>query len=177
MNNITALRRKPRAAQKKYFLDRRFQVYTQRDLERIPQLQRLPEEQRFAMRVLSSVLPFRANEYVVDELIDWDAVPDDPIYRLIFPQEAMLSAEHFAAMADLLRKGADKQEIQAKAREIRRELNPHPAGQLELNRPRLPNGEPINGLRAAEKNNHPILLVFWPGLFDASMRLTPSGLA
>ena len=32
-------------------------------------------------------------------------------------------------------------------------------------------------LRATEKDNYPILHVFWPRLFGASMRLTPSGLA
>ena len=40
-------------------------------LDLIPQLQTLPEEQRFDMRVVSSVLPFRVNRYVVDQLIDW----------------------------------------------------------------------------------------------------------
>jgi KamA family protein len=147
MNNITALRRKPRNIRQKYFADRRFQVYTARDLDRIPQLQRLSREHRFSMRVLASVLPFRTNEYVVNELIDWDAVPDDPIFRLVFPQEGMLSDDHFGAVADLLRKDVDKKELQAKVQEIRGELNPHPAGQLDLNRPRLPTGEPINGLQ------------------------------
>ena len=47
-----------------------FKVYTQRDLERIPQLENLPAEQRFEMKVVSSVLPFRVNQYVIDELID-----------------------------------------------------------------------------------------------------------
>ena len=56
MNNITPLRRKPLAAAALHFGKRRFQVYTQRDLDRIEQLQRLPEEERFAMRVVSSVL-------------------------------------------------------------------------------------------------------------------------
>ena len=34
-----------------------FKVYTQRDLERIPQLARLSPAQRFEMKVVSSVLP------------------------------------------------------------------------------------------------------------------------
>ena len=48
-----------------------FKVYTQRDLERIPQLARLSPAQRFEMKVVSSVLPFRVNQYVIDELIDF----------------------------------------------------------------------------------------------------------
>jgi len=42
---------------------------------------KLSEEQRFEMRVVASVLPFRVNQYVIDELIDWDNVPNDPIFH------------------------------------------------------------------------------------------------
>jgi hypothetical protein len=34
-----------------------------------------------AVQVVSHVLPFRTNEYVLDQLIDWNNIPDDPIYR------------------------------------------------------------------------------------------------
>ena len=36
-----------------------FKVFTQRDLDRIEPLARLPEAMRFEMRVVSTVLPFR----------------------------------------------------------------------------------------------------------------------
>jgi len=49
-----------------------FKVYTERHLDQIAQIQRLPEEQRFAMHVVAKVLPFRVNQYVIDELIDWE---------------------------------------------------------------------------------------------------------
>src|SRR5690348_2819157 len=45
---------------------------------------------RLAVRAVATVLPFWTNSYVVDHLIDWDAAPDDPIYRLVFPQPDML---------------------------------------------------------------------------------------
>ncbi len=38
---------------------RPFKVYTQRDLDRIAPLGALPDQVRFEMRVVSSVLPFR----------------------------------------------------------------------------------------------------------------------
>ena len=68
-----------------------FQVFTERQLEQIPQLQRLPAEQRRAMHKVAQVLPFRVKRYVIDELIDWDTVPDDPIFQLTLPQRGMLS--------------------------------------------------------------------------------------
>ena len=52
----------------------------------------LDANERLAVRAVATVLPFRTNAYVVEHLIDWDAAPDDPIYRLVFPQSDMLPA-------------------------------------------------------------------------------------
>ena len=98
------------------------------------------------MRVVANVLPFRVNEYVVDELIDWEQVPNDPIFQLTFPQPGMLEPRQFQRMADLMRNGSDKQSIQQLAWEIRQELNPHPAGQREMNVPVL-DAERLAGLQ------------------------------
>jgi len=111
-----------------------FQVYTERQLDKIAQLQRLSPSRRLEMRVVANVLPFRVNQYVIDELIDWDNIPDDPIYQLTFPQRGMLSEGHFASMADALA-SEDRQRIKRVAADIRQELNPHPAGQQQLNVP------------------------------------------
>ena len=114
-------------------------IYTQHHLDQIPQLRHLSDEQRFAIRVVSTVLPFRVNQYVIDHLIQWDDVPHDPMFRLAIPQREMLAPEHFSRIADLLKSGADKAEVRRAAQEIQRELNPHPAGQLTLNVPRVGN--------------------------------------
>lgn len=124
-----------------------FKVYTQRDLDRIDALRRLPAETRFDMQVVAAVLPFRVNQYVIDELIDWSRVPDDPIFQLTFPQRGMLADAHFDELAALLRGGADKAAIEAAAHRIRLELNPHPADQLELNMPRDAAGNRLDGMQ------------------------------
>jgi KamA family protein len=119
----------------------------QNDLENHPKLARLDPEQRFAMKVVSSVLPFRTNEYIVDQLIDWSNIPDDPIFQLTFPQQGMLLPEHYQRVASLYQQGASKDEIKSAAQEIRMELNPHPAGQMQLNTPLGRDGEAIEGLQ------------------------------
>ena len=124
-----------------------FKVYTQRDLERIPQLRRLPADTRFEMRAVSSVLPFRVNTYVVEELIDWTRVPHDPIYQLTFPQRDMLPPALYDRIAASLRDGKPATETQALVGELRTQLNPHPAGQRELNIPSSDDGTPIEGLQ------------------------------
>ena len=60
------------------------------------------------MEVVGNVLPFKTNNYVVEQLIDWDNVPNDPMYVLTFPQKGMLIPEHYEKMASTLRSGADK---------------------------------------------------------------------
>ena len=118
----------------------RYKALSAKHLDEIPQLARLSNDDRFAMRVVANVLPFRSNRYVIDNLIDWDRVPDDPIYQLTFPQQGMLKEADFLQMADLMRREASASEIKACATEIRDRLNPHPAGQRELNIPQSGDG-------------------------------------
>jgi len=127
--------------------DRPFVVYTARDLERIVPLARLSAAQRFDMRVVSTVLPFRVNQYVIDELIDWEAVPNDPIFQLVFPQRGMLEKAHFDEIAALLQRNADKSEIDQAVGRIREALNPHPADQMLHNMPRDDDDNRIDGLQ------------------------------
>jgi len=147
MSQSATLRHQLNAIPEEALEGRNFQVYTQRDLDRIEALSNLPRELRFDMEVVASVLPFRVNEYVIDELIDWDNVPADPIFHLTFPQKGMLSPDQYERMAAVLRRGAEQPEIQAVAQEIREELNPHPAGQLLLNVPKDEQGNRLEGLQ------------------------------
>jgi len=124
-----------------------FKVYTARDLDRIAPLRRLPKDLRFAMQVVSCVLPFRVNQYVIDELIDWDNVPDDPIFQLTFPQQGMLEERHFDLIADLIRGEADPALMQEAVARVRADLNPHPAGQMQLNIPTDEAGNRLFGIQ------------------------------
>jgi L-lysine 2,3-aminomutase len=92
-------------------------------------------EQIDVLKAVSAVLPFRTNSYVLHELIDWARIPDDPIFQLVFPQAGMLSDQDRERMLRLVRRGATDGELEAAAKDIRAKLNPHPAGQMELNLP------------------------------------------
>jgi len=121
--------------------------YTLMNFRTIPQIQQMSEETQFQMEVVGNVLPFKTNNYVVEQLIDWDNVPNDPMYVLTFPQKGMLIPEHYDKMASTLRSGADKKEVQRVANDIRLQLNPHPAGQMELNVPQLRDGTKLYGMQ------------------------------
>ncbi|NUV72140.1 lysine 2,3-aminomutase [Streptomyces sp. CAI-121] len=106
----------------------------------------MPEPYVRDLRVVGSVLPFKVNEYVADELIDWSAAPDDPIFRLTFPHRDMLPPDVFDRMAALVDGGAPRDELRRAAAEAQLELNPHPGGQLEANVPML-DGRRLDGLQ------------------------------
>lgn len=98
------------------------------------------------MKAVSAVLPFRVNSYVVEKLIDWSAVPDDPIYKLVFPQPGMLPPHHLSRLLDLVDRGAPEEELSREARGVQRSLNAQPGGQKELNVPLL-DGRPLQGIQ------------------------------
>jgi L-lysine 2,3-aminomutase len=125
---------------------RRFRAYTAKHLDALIARAGLDAGQRLAVQAVATVLPFRTNAYVIDELIDWAAAPDDPIYRLVFPQADMLPAADVRRIAGLLASGAPDEAVRAEAHQVRMRLNPHPAGQLALNIPDLADG-PVPGIQ------------------------------
>src|SRR5689334_9822327 len=60
----------------------RLQFYGLKNFDQLPQLALVSPEHRAAMKVVAHVLPFRVNNYVINELINWNNVPDDPIFQL-----------------------------------------------------------------------------------------------
>jgi len=115
----------------------KYKAYSLPNYRDIPQLRKLPEDVLFCMNVVGHVLPFKTNSYVIEQLIDWDNIPDDPMFVLTFPQRGMLLPGHFDEMAWTLKNKTDRHDIQATANKIRLQLNPHPAGQREHNVPLL----------------------------------------
>jgi KamA family protein len=125
----------------------RIKSYTLGNFRELPEIQKFSEEKQFEMEVVGNVLPFKTNNYVVEQLIDWNNIPQDSMFVLTFPQKGMLIPEHYNKMAAVLKKDADKKEIQEVANEIRLQLNPHPAGQMELNVPTLNDGTKLYGMQ------------------------------
>ncbi|MEX2301011.1 MAG: hypothetical protein WD733_08755 [Bryobacterales bacterium] len=123
----------------------RYRAVTEHNIAQTPEWHWIDPQHQEAIRVVSQVLPFRTNEYVIRELIEWGNLPLDPIFQLVFPQRGMLSAEEYDRVRTLLERDA-QQELAAEISRIRYSLNPHPAGQLTHNVPRL-DGRPLPGLQ------------------------------
>lgn len=89
------------------------------------------------VKLAGLVFPFKASPYYVDELIDWEAenVREDPFYKLVFPTLDMLEPHHREKLEKAHERGDPANLVKVVA-EIREDLNPHPAGQKELNAPK-----------------------------------------
>jgi len=123
-----------------------YQSYSLNNYRQIPQVENLSSELKTAIEVVGHVLPFKTNNYVVDELINWQNVPNDPMFILTFPQREMLQPEHYSLMATALGNLSTRAEINEIATKIRLQLNPHPAGQMEHNVPKI-DGVKLTGMQ------------------------------
>ncbi|UQZ87952.1 lysine 2,3-aminomutase [Deltaproteobacteria bacterium Smac51] len=120
-----------------------YRAYTARNFREIPQLADWPESALKEIETVSRVLPFKTNNYVIDELIDWNDVPVDPMYTLNFPRHELLKAPHYRKMAKAVENGSPEHHLKAVARSIQLELNPDASGQ-SANVPLL-NGHRVSG--------------------------------
>jgi L-lysine 2,3-aminomutase len=108
------------------------------------------------MDITARVFPFKTNNYVVDELIDWANVDTDPIFTLNFPRREMLEKRHYGAVEKLVDGQASDEVIARTVQQIRLSLNPNPAGQ-EQNVPSL--GEiKLKGIQ----HKYPETVLFFP---------------
>ncbi|WP_420119220.1 KamA family radical SAM protein [Micromonospora sp.] len=123
----------------------RFHSFGPHHIEELGGRYGLSADNLHAIRTISQVLPFRVNEYVLSHLIDWDRIPDDPIFRLVFPQRGMLAADDERIVGDLLRAG-DRKGLRGEVARIRAGLNPHPSGQQQHNVPSL-DGQELPGMQ------------------------------
>lgn len=111
----------------------KFKAYTSKNFHTIEQLKNLSPGILLRMEAVAKVLPFRTNNYVTDNLINWNNIPEDPIFQLTFPQPEMLNETDLQRVIKLMQE--DKDKLEEEVRRIQLKMNPQPAGQLELNTP------------------------------------------
>jgi KamA family protein len=102
--------------------------YTLKNYQTLPQMSFVSNEHLDAIEVVGRVLPFKTNNYVVEQLINWDNIPNDPIFTLSFPRKDMLNPEHYKTVRKLMDK-QDRSHLNKYIEEIKLSLNPNPSGQ------------------------------------------------
>jgi len=133
-----------------------YKPYSLHNFRQIPQMKFLTEKQKFEIEVVGTVLPFKTDNYVVDELINWNNFEKDPFFILNFPQKDMLDEASFNNIASLLKGNASRKLIQEEVKKERLKLNPNPAGQ-ESNVPVF-EGEKLTGIQHKYRE----IMLFFP---------------
>ena len=105
------------------------QYYNLQNFRSIPQMSSVDETVKHDIEIVGRALPFKTNNYVINELIDWENVETDPIFTLNFPRRGMLSKTQFSAIEKLVNANADQKTLADEIEKIRLSLNPNPAGQ------------------------------------------------
>ena len=59
----------------------KYQAYTLHSWQLMPQYELISSELRKEIELTAMVLPFKTNNYVVNELIDWSNFENDPIFN------------------------------------------------------------------------------------------------
>lgn len=136
----------------------RFRARGPKDIDEIAARYGLSPEVCETVRLVSTVLPFRVNDYVLANLVDWDRVPEDPMFQLVFPQRGMLTEADEKLLRSLHREGAPQAGIKAAVAAIRARLNPHPSGQMQLNVPSQ-DGENLPGMQHKYRET----VLYFPG--------------
>ena len=101
-----------------------FKSFNNKTFKNTPYYDRLPEAEREVFDILSTVFHFKANNYVLEHLINWDEVPEDPIYQLIFPRKEMLSAFDFEHLKQLFQLGMDAKTRNSFVQAVRKKMHP-----------------------------------------------------
>lgn len=134
----------------------RYHPYTLDNFHTLPQLDKIPTDRVRSMKLVSRILPFRVSNYVVDQLIDWDRIPEDPIFQLTFPQSEMIPEKDLVRLRHYDREGY-REAFSALVRKVHQRMNPHPAGQMDLNVPML-DGQMLTGMQ----HKYPETVLFFP---------------
>lgn len=122
----------------------KYQSYSNLSFKKTRYYQQLPSKERDTYDILSLVFHFKINSYVLDHLIKWEQVPDDPIYRLTFPRKEMLSPIDYSKLSLLINNGTNQKDLLSFIQEIKLKMYPN----IRYHNSGIPkfNNQPIQGI-------------------------------
>ncbi|WP_271782628.1 KamA family radical SAM protein [Aquimarina algiphila] len=122
----------------------KFISYNNTSFKKTTYYKRLPENEREVFDILSSVFHFKVNNYVLEHLIDWETVPNDPIYKLIFPRKEMLQPTDYKTLLLLHQSGLDEKTLFQFVQKVKKKMYPE-VKHAETSIPKV-NGVRIRGM-------------------------------
>jgi len=101
-----------------------FKTFTSQSFLNSNYFEKLPIEEQQLFKVLTKIFHFKVNNYVLEHLIDWDNIPEDPMYRLTFPRKEMLNPVNFEQLNKVVQSG-DTPELIAFVNQLKKKMFPH----------------------------------------------------
>ena len=74
------------------------------------------------LKSAAKIIPFKTNDYIISELIDWKAVPNDPVFRMNFPEPKLLHETDLATMRQLYLSNSDSAIVDATCQQIQHRM-------------------------------------------------------
>ena len=78
--------------------------YPLKNTHKIPQYHSIPDEVKKGLKVVVNILRFQVKSYVLDELIDEDNISNEPILKLTFLHQDILSRNQYKITSSALNK-------------------------------------------------------------------------
>ena len=90
----------------------KYKPYSASSFRHSPKYNLLPEDYQKEFDIITSVLPFKSNSYVLNELINWEGdFTKDPIFRLNFPTVAQLEPYEYELFTTMYNNNKSVKEI------------------------------------------------------------------
>jgi KamA family protein len=121
-----------------------FIFYSNSTFKRTKYYEYLSKEQKEVFNILTRIFHFKVNNYVLENLIDWQCIPDDPIYKLVFPRQEMLAAADFDFFKNSYTKGLDEKMLAPFVHLLKQKMTPV-VNHCENSIPKI-NGERLKGM-------------------------------
>jgi len=71
----------------------KYHEFTYKNIDSLKDFCPIPDKTLQQLKLLASVFPFKTNNYVISNLINWENLENDPVYITNFPQPSFLNEE------------------------------------------------------------------------------------
>ena len=129
----------------------KFKSYNNKTFQNTVFFENLPELEKKTLEVLLMVFQLKVNNYVLEKLIDWGNIPNDPIYKLVFPRKEMLSESDFDNLSKLTVHGSNNKLLSALGQSIKEKMFPNIVS-TEQSIPQINGNQVVGAYRNFSKN-------------------------
>jgi L-lysine 2,3-aminomutase len=99
-------------------------AYNNTNFKETPYYQLLSKDLKEEFDVLTNVFHFKINNYVSEHLIDWSNIPNDPIFRLVFPGKEMLNPMDYTLLKQIIGIGGPNSILSGLIRDVQAKMSP-----------------------------------------------------